>query len=706
MKSSNPPRSSMQTSNQVNQRASQQNNNPSVLNTQNLMGQTVLNTVYPSQSQVQNSKQMSSTVKSTQVVNSQAKSNNSIASNVSRSKATVNSIQLNQSNQPGSTMQSKLPTVSQMVKEDPVYPNSSSYPKQPSIYNKSTNSQQQIVYPSQQQSVHPSQQQSMRPSQQQSMRPSQQQSIHPSQQQSMRPSQQQSIYPSQQQSMRPPSQQQSMRPPSQQQSMRPSQQQSIHPSQQQSMRPSQQQSIHPSQQQSIHPSQQQSMRPPSQQQSMRPSQQQSIHPSQQQSMQYQKQSMKNQSINSQQQQGSIRPGSQMGNQNSSKNPNVKISRKSSVRTSRNKSPPLVVRTKDGQIKASGSDFNGNKFYVNADEVNNEPEDIVTHLSEYLNKEISIHSSRIDIPKNNKPGNGFRFYGQLTKAGRNQNGKTKTDQDTPLVHLNVGDIPGFNLFGVLDGHGPDGHHVSRFCRDYFIKMMIGYADYCKQKGLKTPEAIYEELKKTKFAYIYDAFQKADTEISKQKFDFHFSGTTCNIAIQLNKYLISANVGDSRSILVYDKGDSKNQGILPLSRDHKPDLPGEVNRILSHGGTVDQITDSEGTKVGPQRVWKAGQNYPGLAMSRSLGDFEAKACGVISTPEIIEQTLSKQCRYIAICSDGVWEFIQNEQVRDLGNVFLNKKYDVGGFCDELVKFACHSWEQFDIIRDDITVVSVFF
>jgi serine/threonine protein phosphatase PrpC len=463
------------------------------------------------------------------------------------------------------------------------------------------------------------------------------------------------------------------------------------------MRPSQQQSIHPSQQQSIHPSQQQSMRP---------SQQQSIHPSQQLNMQAQNQSMKNQSINSQKQQGSIRPGSQMGSQqNGSKNPSVKISRKSSIRTSRNKSPPLVVRGKDGQIKASGSDFNGNNYYINCDEENNTP-DIATHLSEYLKNEISIHSSRIDIPKNNKPGNGFRFYGQLTKAGRNQNGKTKIDQDTPLVHLNVGDIPGFNLFGVLDGHGPDGHYVSRFCRDYFIKRMIGYADYCKQKGIKTPEAIYEELKKTKFAYIIDTFQQADTELSKQKFDFHFSGTTCNIAFQLNKYLISANVGDSRSILVFDKGDSKNQGILPLSRDHKPDLPGEINRILSHGGAVDKIADSEGNKVGPLRVWKAGQNYPGLAMSRSLGDFEAKACGVISTPEIIEQVINKSCKYLVICSDGVWEFIQNEQVRDLGNTFLNKKFDVGGFCDELVKFACHSWEQFDIVRDDITVVSVFF
>ena len=95
-----------------------------------------------------------------------------------------------------------------------------------------------------------------------------------------------------------------------------------------------------------------------------------------------------------------------------------------------------------------------------------------------------------------------------------------------------------------------------------------------------------------------------------------------------------------------------------------------------------------------------------MSRSLGDLFAKECGVIPTPQIIEYEINANTKYMVICSDGVWEFIQNEQVRDLGNTFLNKNFDVGGFCDELVKFACHSWEQFDIIRDDITVVSVFF
>ena len=43
---------------------------------------------------------------------------------------------------------------------------------------------------------------------------------------------------------------------------------------------------------------------------------------------------------------------------------------------------------------------------------------------------------------------------------------------------------------------------------------------------------------------------------------------------------------------------------------------------------------GEKVGPPRVWKVEANYPGLAMSRSLGDFQAKECGVIATPQIEE------------------------------------------------------------------------
>ena len=176
-------------------------------------------------------------------------------------------------------------------------------------------------------------------------------------------------------------------------------------------------------------------------------------------------------------------------------------------------------------------------------------------------------------------------------------------------------------------------------------------------------------------------------------------------QFDKHLVCANTGDSRSILVYDNGDLKNQGIFPLSVDHKPNLPNEFQRIQESGGMVDQIIDMFGNKIGPPRVFKVGTRFPGLAMSRSLGDLFSKECGVIPTPQIIEYEINANSKYMVICSDGVWEFIQNEQVRDLGNVFYAQN-NVKGFCLELVNYAFNMWEQLEDIRDDITVVSVFF
>ena len=41
---------------------------------------------------------------------------------------------------------------------------------------------------------------------------------------------------------------------------------------------------------------------------------------------------------------------------------------------------------------------------------------------------------------------------------------------------------------------------------------------------------------------------------------------------------------------------------------------------------------GKKIGPYRVWKKNEAYPGLAMSRCLGDFVASKIGVIAEPGI--------------------------------------------------------------------------
>lgn len=45
------------------------------------------------------------------------------------------------------------------------------------------------------------------------------------------------------------------------------------------------------------------------------------------------------------------------------------------------------------------------------------------------------------------------------------------------------------------------------------------------------------------------------------------------------------------------------------------------------------------MGPYRVWIQEQNIPGLAMTRSFGDYVASTVGVIDEPEIVTYEIIK-------------------------------------------------------------------
>ena len=305
------------------------------------------------------------------------------------------------------------------------------------------------------------------------------------------------------------------------------------------------------------------------------------------------------------------------------------------------------------------------------------------------------------------GSGFTFYGYISKAGKNKNGEHKINQDLYIILVSIGEIKGFNIFGVLDGHGSQGHLVSQFCKDYFIKKFKEFASQCKSENIYTPEGIYNKLSLSNFQYIIDIFKRADIEMSNQNlFDFNYNGTTCNLVIQLNKYLICANVGDSRAILIYDDDTNTNQGIYVFSEDHMPESPQEYQRIINSGGMVDKYTDQYGNKVGPFRVYKLGDNttYIGLGVSRALGDMATKNYGVTSEPQIKEYKINHNTKFMTICSDGVWKYLSNEDVRNLGNVYYKNK-GIKSFCKNLMVDACKKWTQ-NTRRDDITIVSVFF
>ena len=100
-------------------------------------------------------------------------------------------------------------------------------------------------------------------------------------------------------------------------------------------------------------------------------------------------------------------------------------------------------------------------------------------------------------------------------------------------------------------------------------------------------------------------------------------------------------------------------IQLSRDHKADEADEEARILQNGGRVQPYRDMQGNQLGPLRVWHLNEDIPGLAMTRSFGDQAAAQVGVIAKPELLEMNLMEGDQFIILASDGVWEFITNEE-----------------------------------------------
>lgn len=56
----------------------------------------------------------------------------------------------------------------------------------------------------------------------------------------------------------------------------------------------------------------------------------------------------------------------------------------------------------------------------------------------------------------------------------------------------------------------------------------------------------------------------------------------------------------------------------------------------------------------------QDVPGLAMTRSFGDKAGITAGVISDPEVKQFDFPSSEFIIIIGSDGIWEFLTNQQV----------------------------------------------
>lgn len=205
-----------------------------------------------------------------------------------------------------------------------------------------------------------------------------------------------------------------------------------------------------------------------------------------------------------------------------------------------------------------------------------------------------------------------------------------------------------------------------------------------------------------SFIKDIVSKTNNELYDQDFDTRFSGSTLVFALITDKLITCGNVGDSRLVIASYKNDTWFSA--NLTKDHKPELMVERERIINSGGRVSPFKNMQGEYIGPNRVWKKDANYPGLAMSRSMGDRAGQECGVIEEPEIKEKELTKEDKAIILGSDGIWEVISSKEAVRLIIPF-QKDNDSQGACKKLLDVALTRWRLRNGPIDDITCIVLF-
>lgn len=334
--------------------------------------------------------------------------------------------------------------------------------------------------------------------------------------------------------------------------------------------------------------------------------------------------------------------------------------------------------------------------------NNKPNNHSSHSHSLNNNRKSAYISCSD---NNKYKSTLLKYSCKSKAGHNITGAIKINQDNYLAKNRIFSYTNFSIFAVFDGHGINGHCVSQFLKEHFSTFFTTKDSFItpipqqqQHDQLFTEKHIHDKLTNTNF--IKQMCSTADERLRKQKFDSKLSGSTGVFVVHIEDKLICYNIGDSRAIYI-----NSNYEPIQITRDHKPNIPEEQKRILNAGGRVAKIQHI--ANIGPYRVWLKKEDVPGLAMSRSFGDFIAKSVGVINEPEVFEIGIAEcKVKAVIIASDGLWEFLSNDTITDIVIPFIVNK-DCNGATKKLVDEAFKAWtKDGGVVCDDITIIVLMF
>ncbi|KAL7439419.1 hypothetical protein ACHAXM_006693 [Skeletonema potamos] len=294
------------------------------------------------------------------------------------------------------------------------------------------------------------------------------------------------------------------------------------------------------------------------------------------------------------------------------------------------------------------------------------------------------------------------------------------------------VPSALLMGIYDGHGGQGHVVSHFVA---LELPRIFAELVQSKHPpnNVGSSKYDD-------YIKQIFKDAYLEVDRKEPVKGGAGCTASSLFYPGEGTKAyvANVGDSTTLIVKYNKSKKQTTIVYRNRKHKPHLPDEKLRINAVGGQImippsmllmpnsgnnnnnnnNAIIQETSRLLVPA---PSGDPFGGmaLAMSRAIGDSDAKVVGLISEPEVDvwdlndyytqQQSSPEQIEengwFAVVASDGMYDVISSEEVvNKLGQSLYSDENAVSPLeaCEQLIRKATLLWMNMaGNYRDDISV-----
>lgn len=231
---------------------------------------------------------------------------------------------------------------------------------------------------------------------------------------------------------------------------------------------------------------------------------------------------------------------------------------------------------------------------------------------------------------------------------------------------------WSYFAVFDGHA--GAKVSAHCAEHLLDCIMQTEEFREDvtKGIHSG-----------FLRLDDTMRSLP-EISSGE---DKSGSTAVCAFISPKQIFIANCGDSRAVI------SREGRTVFSTRDHKPGLPQERERIQKAGGSV-LIQRVNGS----------------LAVSRALGDYDYKKvigvgqCEQLVSPEpeiFVRDREDNADEFLVLACDGVWDVMSNYDLCQYIHSRLQVTDDLEAIASQVIDTCLYKGS-----RDNMSIVLVVF